>query len=136
VVATTAFRWILATTVSSRPSRTEFQHFSPTFWPRVLAATVVGTSSCRASPTVGNASMDDTDAVATLFFPTDSKSIVAILSIVPFVIQAHIERLSYFSIYVFKHPSSLVGIDIVDEVLNMGGSYEGEGGGTGNDATP
>jgi hypothetical protein len=35
-------------------------------------------------------------------------------------------------IYVFKHPSSLVGRDFVGGVLNMGGS--GEGGGIGNDA--
>jgi hypothetical protein len=44
------------------------------------------------------------------------------------------ERLSYLSIYVFKCPSSSVGRDFVDGILNMGGS--GEGGGTGNDAAP
>jgi hypothetical protein len=79
-------------------------------------------------PTVGNASMDDTDAAATatIFFPTDGKSIVHILSIVPFVIQAHVECLPYLPIYVFKCPFSLVGCDFVDGVLNMGGSSEGD----------
>jgi hypothetical protein len=52
----------------------------PTFRPRILAATTVGTSSWRASPAVGNASMDDTDtdavAAATFFFTTDDKSSV------------------------------------------------------------
>jgi hypothetical protein len=59
---------------------------------------------------------------------------VSILSIVPFVIQANVERLAYSSIYVFKCPSSLAGREFVDGVLNMGGSGEGEGGGIGNDA--
>jgi hypothetical protein len=69
---------ILATTTSSRPSRPEFQHSSPTFRPGILAAAVVGTSSSRASPAVGNASVDDTDAVATatFFFANYGKSFV------------------------------------------------------------
>jgi hypothetical protein len=59
----------------------------------ILAAVAVGTSSWRVSPAVGNASVDDTDAAATttFFFPTDGKSIMSILSIVPVVIQAHVE---------------------------------------------
>jgi hypothetical protein len=73
----------------------------------------VGTTSWRASPAIGNASVDDIDAAAT-FFATDSKSFVPILSIVPFVIQANVERLAYSSIYVFKHPSSSVGHEFVD----------------------
>jgi hypothetical protein len=38
----------------------------------------MGTSSWRASPAMGNASMDDTDAAiaATFFFSTDGKSFV------------------------------------------------------------
>jgi hypothetical protein len=56
------------------------------------------------------------------------------LSIVPFVIRANVEWLAYSSIYVFKHPSSSAGRDFIDTVLNMGGSDEGYGGGTGNDA--
>jgi hypothetical protein len=87
---------------------------------------------------MGNASVDDNDAatIASFFFPTDGKSIVTIFSIVPFVIQAHVERLPHLSIYVFKHPSSSVICDFIDGVVNMGGFGEGEGGGTGNDAVP
>jgi hypothetical protein len=50
----------------------------PIFRPRILVTVVVGTSSWRASPTMGNASVDDTDAAdtATFFFATDSKSFV------------------------------------------------------------
>jgi hypothetical protein len=59
-----------------------------------------------------------------------------LLSIAPFVTRANVERLDYSSIYVFKHPSSSVGRDFADGILNMGGFGEGEGGGTGNDATP
>jgi hypothetical protein len=58
---------------------------------------------------------------------------LCILSIVPFIIRANVERLAYSSIYIFKCPSS-VGHDFIDGVLNMGGSGKGEGGGTGNDA--
>jgi hypothetical protein len=86
---------------------------------------------------MGNASVDDTDAAATttffFFFPIDGKSIVPILSIISFVIQAHVKRLIYLFIYIFKHPSSSVGRDFINEVLNIGGSSEGEGGGTNND---
>jgi hypothetical protein len=86
---------------------------------------------------VGNASVDDPTVLATMtFFATDGKSFVPILSIVTFVIQANVECLTYSSIYVFKHPSSSVGHEFIDGVLNMGGSSEGEGGGTGSDATP
>jgi hypothetical protein len=49
--------------------------------------------------------------------------------------QANVERLSYSSIIVFKRPSS-ARCDFTDAVLNMGGSDEGDGGGTSNDATP
>jgi hypothetical protein len=54
--------------------------------------------------------------------------------IVPFVIQANVERLAYSSIYVFKHHSSSAGRDFTGRVLNMGGSDDGKGSGTGNDA--
>jgi hypothetical protein len=77
ILATTASRWILAATAFSRLSRSEFQHSSPTFGPGILTTTV-GTSSWRASPAVGNASVDDTDAAVatTFFFATDSKIFV------------------------------------------------------------
>jgi hypothetical protein len=61
VAATAASNRILAATASSRASRPEFQHSSPSFGPGTLAATV-GTSSWRTSPTVRNASVDDTDS--------------------------------------------------------------------------
>jgi hypothetical protein len=135
ILATTAFNWILAATASSRPSRLEFQHSSLTFQPQILVAAAVGTSSWRASPAMGNGSVDDTDATATttFFFATDSKSFVCLLSIVPFIIRANVERLAYSSISIFKRPSPSVGREFVNRVLNMGGSGEGEGGG--NDAT-
>jgi hypothetical protein len=80
--------------------------------------------------------MDDLDiTTAATFFATDGKSFVPILSIVPFIIQANVECLTYSSIYVFKYHSS-IGREFIDGVLNMGGSGEGEGGGTGNDAVP
>jgi hypothetical protein len=98
----------------------------------------VGTSSWWASPALENAFVDDIDTAAamTFFFPTDGKSIVPILSIVPFIIQPHVERLPYLSIYVFKCPSSSDGRDFIDGVLNMGGSGEGDCDGTGNDVVP
>jgi hypothetical protein len=52
-----------------------------------------------------------------------------LLLIVPFIIRANVERLSYSSISVFKRPSSSPGREFIDEVLNMGGFGEGEGGG-------
>jgi hypothetical protein len=77
ILAATASTWILAAISSSRSSRKEFQHSSPTFEPRIVAA-VVGTSSSRASPAVGNASVDDADVIAasTFFFATDGKTFV------------------------------------------------------------
>jgi hypothetical protein len=78
ILATIASTWILAATTSSWLFRPEFQHSSPTFRLGILATTTMGTSSWRASPTVGNASMDDIDAAAvvTFFFTTDGKSFV------------------------------------------------------------
>jgi hypothetical protein len=61
---------------------------------------------------------------------------LCLLSIVPFVIRANVEQLTYSSIYVFKHPSSSVGRDFIDGVLNMAGFSEADGGGTGNDVMP
>jgi hypothetical protein len=61
---------------------------------------------------------------------------LCLLSIVPFVIRANVEYLAYSSIYVFKCLSSSTGRDFVDGVLNMGGSDEDEGGGSGYDAAP
>jgi hypothetical protein len=72
ILAATASKWILAATASSGPSRPELHHSSLTFRPGILAATVV-TSSWRANPAVGNASVDDTAAASTFFFTTDSK---------------------------------------------------------------
>jgi hypothetical protein len=54
MAATATFNWILAATASSRAPKPEFQYSSPTFKPRILAATM-GTSTWRASPTMGNA---------------------------------------------------------------------------------
>jgi hypothetical protein len=93
----------------------------------------MGTSSWRASPTVGNASVDDTDAATTIFFGTDGKTYL-IISIVTFVIQANIERLANSSIFFFKEHSSSAERDFTDVVLNVGGSDEGDGGG--NDDEP
>jgi hypothetical protein len=78
ILATTTFKWILAATSSCRPSRPEFQHYSPTFRLWILAASAMGTSSWRATPAMGNASVDDTDTigVATFFFTTDGKSFI------------------------------------------------------------
>jgi hypothetical protein len=87
ILATTAFKWILAATASSRSFRPEFQHSSPTFRPRILVAAAVGTSSWRASPAVGNASVDDTDAQPQR--PSSSPATVShscLLSIAPFII--------------------------------------------------
>jgi hypothetical protein len=80
--------------------------------------------------------VDDTDnaAAATFFFPTD-ESHLCLLSIVPFVIRANVKCLAYSYIYDFKCPSSSVGREFIDGVLNMGGSDKGEGGGTGNDVS-
>jgi hypothetical protein len=72
----------------------------------------------------------------TFFFATSGNSYVPIFSIVPFVIRANVECLAYSSIYVFKRPSSSVKCGFVNGVLNIGGSGEGEGGGTNNDAAP
>jgi hypothetical protein len=47
--------------------------------------------------------------------------------------QAHVERLPYLSIYIFKRFSSSAGRDFIDKVLNMGGSGEDQGSGTRND---
>jgi hypothetical protein len=58
---------------------------------------------------------------------------LCLLSIVQFIIWANVERLVYSSIYVFKRHSS-AGPDFINRVLNMGGSSEGKGSGTGNDA--
>jgi hypothetical protein len=78
ILATTAFRWILAATASNRPFRPEFQHSSLTFRLGILVVAAVSTSSWRASPIVGNASVDniDTTAAATFYFATDGKSFV------------------------------------------------------------
>jgi hypothetical protein len=77
MLAATASRWILATTASYRPCRPQFQHSSPSSGPQILAVTV-GTSSWRASLTVGNASMDytNTAAATTFFFTTDGMTFV------------------------------------------------------------
>jgi hypothetical protein len=57
-----------------------------------------------------------------------------LLSIVPFVIRANVERLAYSSIYVFKRPSLSAGHDFIDGVLNKRRFGKGKGGGTDNDA--
>jgi hypothetical protein len=72
MATTVTSNWILATTASSRASRPEFQHSSPTFGPGIQA-TAMGSSTWRASPAVGNASVDDTDAAVTIFLATDNK---------------------------------------------------------------
>jgi hypothetical protein len=59
--------------------------------------------------------------------PTVSHSLL--LSIVPFIIRANVERLSYSSISIFKRPSSSAGRKFINRALNMGGFGKGEGGG-------
>jgi hypothetical protein len=84
---------------------------------------------------MGNASVDDTDiaAVMTFFFTTDGKSFVTTFNYSIRNMNKY-RRTRYSSIYVFKRPSSTTGRHLIDGVLNMGGSDEGEGGGTGNNA--
>jgi hypothetical protein len=69
--------------------------------------------------------------------PSSSPTVrhLCLLSIVTFVIRVNVEWLAYSSIYVFKCPSSLAGCDFINAVLNMGGSDEGDYGGTDNDAS-
>jgi hypothetical protein len=67
---------------------------------------------------MGNAFVDDTDVTTNFFFATNSKT-YSCHSIVT-------------SIYVFKQPSSSVGRDFADAILNVGGSDEGDGGGNDN----
>jgi hypothetical protein len=136
-LAATCFRWILAATASSRPFRLEFQHSSPPsgqgYWP----------PPPWAPPARGQAPPWGMPLWRTLtlqlqrhFSLPSTVSHLCLHSIVPFVIRANVERLTYSFIYVFKRPSSSVGCDFVDGVQNMGVSGEGEGGGTGNDAAP
>jgi hypothetical protein len=82
---------------------------------------------------VGNAFVGNTEVVAaaTFFFTTDGKSFVPTFNCS--IRRANVEHPAYLSIYVFKHHSSSIGHDFIDGVLNMGGSNEGEGSGTGND---
>jgi hypothetical protein len=85
ILIVSTFRWILAANASTGHLGQSSSTPPPTFRPGILAAATLGTSSYKASPDVGNASVDDTDVVMT-FFTTDDKSFVSILSIVPFVI--------------------------------------------------
>jgi hypothetical protein len=82
---------------------------------------------------MGNASMDDTDAIATttFFFTNDGKSYVPTFNCS--IRNMRKCRMTHSSIDVFKHPSSSAGHDFANGVLYMGGF--GESGGTGNDAT-
>jgi hypothetical protein len=61
---------------------------------------------------------------------------LCLLWIVTFVIRGNVEHLANSSNYVFKQPSSSTGRDFIDAVLNMGGSDEGDGGGTSNETAP
>jgi hypothetical protein len=67
ILAVTASRWILAATTSSQSSRSELQHSSPTFDLGILII-IVGTSSWRVSPTMGNVFVDDTDTTTASTF--------------------------------------------------------------------
>jgi hypothetical protein len=135
ILAATVFRWILTTTASSRPSRSTSTTPPPPFghgyWP----------PPPWAPPTGGHAPPWGMPPWTTLMpkprRPSSSPPTVShscLHSIVPFVIRANVERFACSSIYGLKHPSSSTGRDFIDRVLNMGGSNEGEGGGTGNDA--
>jgi hypothetical protein len=75
--------------------------------------------------------VDDTDAAAamTFFFATYSKSFVSILNCS--ICNMSKCRTSRLLVHLFLQSSFFV-----DGVLNMGGSDEGEGGGTSNDAAP
>jgi hypothetical protein len=136
-VAATTSRCILVTIASTRAPRAVFQHSSPTLGPGILAATV-GTSTWRASPAVGNASMDDTGTLTTFFFVTGGKGPYhgECLLILIFVIWALVERLSNSSIDFLQRPSSSARRDFADVILNVGGSGEGDGGGNDIDAAP
>jgi hypothetical protein len=63
----------MAATASSWASRPKVHHSSSTFVRGILAA-AVGTSTWKASPAVGNTSIDDIDVVSTFFFATDGKT--------------------------------------------------------------
>jgi hypothetical protein len=78
-VAATTSSWILATYVSRcgflvpTASRPKFQHSTPTVGPGILdVADAMGTSTWRASPAIGNASVDDT--ATTSFFTSNGKT--------------------------------------------------------------
>jgi hypothetical protein len=134
-VVIAASRWILVTTASSRPSRPEFQHPSPTFRPWILAAAAVALPVGGQAPAWGMPPW--TTLTPQSQRPSSLPSTVShscLLSIVPFVIWGNVECLTYLSIYVFKHPSLSVRCDFIDGVLNMGGSGENKDGGTSNDA--
>jgi hypothetical protein len=75
-------------------------------------------------------------AAATVLFATDSKLFMSIISIVPFVIRANVECLTYSFIYAFKIPSSSARHEFINGVLNMGGSGEDKGSRTGNNVAP
>jgi hypothetical protein len=57
-------------------------------------ANAVGTSTRRASPTVGNASVDDTDIAMTFFFTTDDEDIIGLCGVL-FDPEAHIHLVEY-----------------------------------------
>jgi hypothetical protein len=83
----------------------------------------VDTFNWWVSPTVGNASVDDPDAVAaaTYFFTTNGKSFVPTFNC------------SICNMSKYRTTRLLVERDFIDGVLNMGGTDEGEVGGVGND---
>jgi hypothetical protein len=80
---------------------------------------------------VENASVDDTDiaAAVTFFFATDGESFVP-------TFNCSIRNTSKYRTSHLRVHLCLQASFFVDGLLNMGGSGEGEGGGTGNDAAP
>jgi hypothetical protein len=130
-----ASRWILAITTSGRPCRPEFQHSPPPlgygYWPPPWAPLAGG----QAPPWGMSPWTIPTPQPQQLSSSPQIVRHLWLLSIVTFVIRANVEQLANSCIYVFKRPSSSAGRDFTDAVLNVGGSGEGDDGGTGNDVT-
>jgi hypothetical protein len=80
---------------------------------------------------VENASVNDTDTAAIFFFTTDGKTF---MSFNYYIHNLKVDQRRFnSSIYVLQRPSSTVGCDFVNAVLNVGGSGDGDGGGNNND---
>jgi hypothetical protein len=133
-VAATASRWILAATpLAGHPGQSSSTLpllLGQKFWPPPWAPLAGGQDPPWGMPPW---------MTSTPHRPSSSPPMVrhsCLLSIVTFIIRANVERLANSSIYVFKWHFSSVRYDFTDAVLNVGGSNEGDDGGTGNDVRP